>query len=646
MKLDVVEQLGETALLVPELINRGLAANDRLKYYLTLIQAAVAHATHPQQPFSNLRSEREASGISDASFDDLVGHSRAQADGLVCVPSARTIRTLLLADLAAMIKPIEAGGVEPGAEAGAAAAFRQRLQALEAALPVWDRDLVHPDDVAALTRVAGPSHDTVHQLVMDMHRELNRLQATVASESLDGARTYGLADTDRDLVRAFMRGVNQTAALKFDHPGLATTATRVGDRLSIQNDIGTTDAHVIVINVTGLAATVIYTDVHKRRAAFLRDLLSAAGADWEQRVAPGGVAYEMSVGRLTAADQPALEHFLTVLGSRLVFLIDWNKARKHLSRFVRKRDAIAVLRWAADNNVGHRAFLQAGDMRLIYTALERSARAQTRYGARLDELLGREPANLFLMAVLRIASDGLTNHRSIRLIQDEIEAELLTHLQTSERRTLTMAAEHAAIVATLAERLRQTLMRIKGGHRGTQAERAAVVAKTWETRADELVIRACRLRDQSAATNIAARLLVTADDVADALEETAFLLTLIPEKADDSGVAALTELADLVTRSTKEYVRCLEGARDLPREAARTDVQEVLVAIDRLVELEHQVDAAERAAKARLIEASHDFRELYVLSAVAHGFEEASDALARCSHRVRDYVLSSVSVPS
>jgi hypothetical protein len=30
MKLDVVEQLGETAVILPELINRGLAANDRL----------------------------------------------------------------------------------------------------------------------------------------------------------------------------------------------------------------------------------------------------------------------------------------------------------------------------------------------------------------------------------------------------------------------------------------------------------------------------------------------------------------------------------------------------------------------------------------------------------------------------------------
>jgi hypothetical protein len=153
MKAGVVEQLGETALLVPELINRGLAANDRLKYYLTLFQAAIMHAAQPEQPFSNLRAEREASGIADGSFDDLVGDSRAQPDGPVSVPSVRNLRTLLLADLATMLKPIEfvAGDLDAGRDV--AAAFRRRLQALESGLPRWERDLVRPDDVAALTRV-------------------------------------------------------------------------------------------------------------------------------------------------------------------------------------------------------------------------------------------------------------------------------------------------------------------------------------------------------------------------------------------------------------------------------------------------------------------------------------------------------------
>jgi hypothetical protein len=49
-----------------------------------------------------------------------------------------------------------------------------------------------------------------------------------------------------------MRGVNATRALKLDHPGLDTAATRDGARLLLQNDIGTNDAHVLVIQVEGL----------------------------------------------------------------------------------------------------------------------------------------------------------------------------------------------------------------------------------------------------------------------------------------------------------------------------------------------------------------------------------------------------------
>ena len=52
-----------------------------------------------------------------------------------------------------------------------------------------------------------------------------------------------------------MAGLNRTAPLKFDHPGLATTATRAGVRLVIQNDIGMTDAHVIVLHVEGLTVS-------------------------------------------------------------------------------------------------------------------------------------------------------------------------------------------------------------------------------------------------------------------------------------------------------------------------------------------------------------------------------------------------------
>jgi uncharacterized protein Yka (UPF0111/DUF47 family) len=118
----------------------------------------------------------------------------------------------------------------------------------------------------------------------------------------------------------------------------------------------------------------------------------------------------------------------------------------------------------------------------------------------------------------------------------------------------------------------------------------------------------------------------------------------VPATAGPEGVESLNALAEVVVRSTREYVRCLECARELPREPSRSDIEEVLVAVHHLLELEHESDGIERGVEAKLLSVCGDFRELHVLSAVAHGLEEAADALARCSLIVRDYVLSGVLV--
>ena len=43
-KIGIIEQLGESGLFLPELINRGLMARDKLKYYVSLLQAAHVYA--------------------------------------------------------------------------------------------------------------------------------------------------------------------------------------------------------------------------------------------------------------------------------------------------------------------------------------------------------------------------------------------------------------------------------------------------------------------------------------------------------------------------------------------------------------------------------------------------------------------------
>jgi hypothetical protein len=203
-----------------------------------------------------------------------------------------------------------------------------RLDAVLASLPDAADDLLDGVAIAAMTRVGSGESDSLHQLVMDLHKALNSLAAGLAEEKFSGASVYGLQAADRPRVVSFMAGVNRTAPLKFDHPGLGCTATRSAGRLVIQNDIGTTDAHVIVIHIEGLQAILTYTDVHPERVRFLRRMLSRFPVTWsgerseQQAAVVDGAAFALVTGQFTAKDECELCSYLEFLGSRLVFLIE------------------------------------------------------------------------------------------------------------------------------------------------------------------------------------------------------------------------------------------------------------------------------------------------------------------------------------
>jgi hypothetical protein len=638
-KADILEQIGERSLLLPGLINHGLAATDRLKYYVTLLQTAYAHAQSPGAHVPDLRNEREAAGVSEESLDEVVGASRMIGSATVHIPGARAILDRIFADVRQMLEPVTTAAAMHGELEERSGIYTRRLDEQLARAPACTDDQLPVSAVEALTRLTANGRDTIHQIAVDLQWELNRLQSSVCVELLDGAHVYGLADIDRQLVRAFMRGIHETAPLKHDHPGLQTTATRDRDHLSIHNDLDARDAHVVVVHVKELTATVIYTDVHHARARFLRELLEPQHMTWTDGA--NGHSFDISNGVYQAPDQAALERFLTAFGSRLVFLIGWNRARKRLARFVRKTDADALLKWSADHNVGHEAFLQAGDIRLIHTALARAASTQVQYGARLDEILGRDGAKCFLMSVLQIASSGVSRRSSPRLIDDEIEAELLMHLQRSDRTLLGAVTEHAMVLAGMVERIRQAIGQLRGRRTPADAARIAALIRTSKSDADTIMEKARRTIDGVAHARQLRRLLSEGTRAVKVLEEAAFTLTLMPEGMDTVVAALLDELADLASRAVREYVRCLEDARDLTRQTARPELERFLVAVDRLSTLEDSCAEAERAVRERIFRGpTLDFREVYVVSELTRQLNRAADLVVRSGLLVRDYVLT------
>jgi uncharacterized protein Yka (UPF0111/DUF47 family) len=632
-KIRIIDALGERALLLPALVNAALSANDRVKYLLTLLQTARQAAEHPGIAPSRLKSERIAAGVRAAEYDEVVAGASQTSAGQFHIPLAARIVAEAWHDVDEMLAPLTTAQAE---EAGK---FGSRLGALHVPDAESGLDL---EALRLLTSGDRASGDSLHLLVMDMHKALNRLQAGLASESIAGCQVYGIEAADRPLVEAFMLGVNATAPLKFGHPGLAATATRVGEKLVLQNDIGTTDAHVLVLHVSGRSATVTYTDVHLARLEFFQNLFAEWKVHWEDTRSRRDAGmedglYHLCVGRYRARSTRDLRAYLQHLGSRLVFLIDWNRARKRLRLFVPRRDALGLLRWAAAENLGHMGFLAAGGENLVYDAMRFAFGARLRPGARLDNLIGDERAVRYLQFVLRAAATGLLQGRPAKLIADEARAALAAEARSAEDALLESVVEHASLIQTLAASMRATL-----DEAANHPESLALLArraKEWESAADSELISA---RDAAAGeTPFLLGLLATADDIADELEDAAFNLSLAPVPAA-APLAALAQLAEPVALAAQELVKALLASAQVRHGAAQADIEDFLEAVHRIQALERKADQAQRAVKKTLLQQGGGFSELFPLLEAAQNLEEAADGLMRVALTLRGHALAEV----
>jgi len=642
-KKEMIKELGESQLLLPGLVNAALVANDRVKYYFTLLQTARSHAEHPERDVSDLKGERETAGIDNTFLDNVVAGTVKAGAGKYRLPFAGEVFASIRACLEEMMMPIVSRG-GAGAEDQKA-----RMGRLLEGLPAQGDEPVPEELVMKMTSGDRAAGDSLHILVMDLHKELNALQGELSKEVIEGARTYLLEDPDRELVKAFMTGLNRTAPLKFEHPGLGTTATRTGRKLVLQNDIGTTDAHVLVINVEELTVSIVYTDVHMARLLFFHGLFEKYPMKWEDTLSKRGGPqldsgmYHLSVGKFTAKDPAELRAFLGHFGSRLVFLIDWNRARKSFRNFLRKKDCIAALKWAADNDVGHMGFLKLGGERLIYEALELAARAPLRYGEPLYQVLGRERTLEYIQWVLKAATTGLLASRSHLLIQDEIKAELLRYFRSAHQGLMEICTEHASLTIEVATAVRDSLASIQRGGNASFISRTAKRAKRWESQADELVskVRGLSKRTESAAFFVA--LVTAADDATDFLEEASFFTTLAPSNPKSKGIhSELAGMAELAVKASQELLRALHAAQYVQKGCTREEMQDFLEPVDRVLSLERETDDALRRTQKTILKESSDFKELSVHLELARTIEESTNSFMKAVHIMRDHILESV----
>lgn len=642
-KLHIVEALGEARLALPQLTQRALAANDRVKYLFTLLQAGCEHAAHPERSVPDFSDERVAAGLSD-NQDPISPSACHMLEGAYRLDGASEFCRQVDAALQEMLAPLQVGE-QQGAED-----FADRLGKLRKQFLCGSDNSILPVQVELLTSGNPKRGDSAHLLVMDMHKALNALQTRISSLRIEGASAYDVDKSDHALIAAFMRGINRTRFLKFDHPGLGTTATRSGKCLVIQNDIGTTDAHVLVVHVEKRRVTLTYTDVHMQRLRFFRSLFETWEVHWgdtlsrEDHTTENGL-YHMCVGVFEASDPRQLEDYLAHLGSRIVFLIDWNRARKRLRPFLAKRAALELLKWAADNDCGHMGFLLAGTEQVILESLSGMAdQLPGNYGASLEELLGPESAMLFLRYVFRTSTDGLLGGRSEALIRDEIRAELANYLHAAQQDVLGIATEQACLIVELAAAVRDCLLSVAAGENGDIFPRLAARAKAWEHEADMLVIRARESAHRSGRAAFTCDLVERADDVADELEDAAFHMTLLNGDSwqESAWLEPLKSLSALVHAGGQYYLRAVVTLCQQRHIVVREDMQELLETIHRIVALERESDTVYRQVKVALVSTPIEAARFYAVSECARNLETASDQLMHVALTLRDYLLKNV----
>lgn len=639
MKSRIIEELGQAELMLPNLVAGALRANDQAKLRMSVLQAAVQHAHDPNNPPADLAAECGSAGVDAVATRTLVAGARVNGDGVIEAPGLAKLSEALLSDVTTMIDAVSAG------DAPAGKAAEERFAAIGASLDLGN-ERISEADIAKLTSVFDGETDSLHRLVMDLHKALNRLTAQCAEETVAGALTYGLGPDDKPLVAAFMRGLDRTRALKFDHPGLDTTAVRGDRRLIVQNDIGTTDAHVLVVSVEGLSVTITHSDVHEPRAKFFVGLFDPFAVKWNrlrQARAEGlaeGETFYLVTGRYEAESSETLKSFLEAVGAALVFLIDWNKARKALRKLVGNSDAIHVLDWAARHAVGHRAFLELGGTELVASAVRHAAPGRIGFGDELSDILGRKATLELLQSTLSLATDALRDGHSARSVRETIEVDLVRRIERTESALLTTIVRQLGLARDIASGIARDIA--AGRSRRSDAASNATRAKRIEEKADAIALDARQAIARTQANPTIAQLVDAAENSIDELEQAAFLVSLLPLELEPDLLEPLGELCAVAVSGTEAAIRGLEAAASLS-EGDSAESQDALAATARLVDLEHAADQAERTVTSLVLGGDAEHGRSMVVLELARALERASDRLALVGHLLHTYVMAGLS---
>jgi uncharacterized protein Yka (UPF0111/DUF47 family) len=309
-----------------------------------------------------------------------------------------------------------------------------------------------------------------------------------------------------------------------------------------------------------------------------------------------------------------------------------------LRSWVAKDDAARILEWAARQRFGHRAFLELGGNELIGTAVRNAAPARIGFGGRLDQALGRNAAVDFLKTAMRVSTEALSAGRSVRLVRDQIEADLVRHLERVDSALLAIVLRQVGLAHDVTAAIAQHIAALRAG-RLVNGALLTARAGLIERKADRIAIEARKEATRLDAGPIIEQLVDRVEEAVDELEQAAFIASLAPAGIDPSLLSALAGLCAIAKTATEAAASGLAAAIEVP-EGRRADSEDALDAVVRLMDAEHAADSRERDITARVFTGGFDVAISLSVLELARAIERATDRLAGFGHLLRRHIMA------
>ena len=167
-------------------------------------------------------------------------------------------------------------------------------------------------------------------------------------------------------------------------------------------------------------------------------------------------------------------------------------------------------------------------------------------------------------------------------------------------------------------------------------------ARRIEEKADKIAIEARNEIARFDADPTIEHLVNCIEEAIDELEQAAFISSLVPSEVAPDVLGPLAKLCSAAVSGAEAAAAGAAAAADVP-DGHRVDSEDALAAIGRLIDAEHNADAAERALTAIVLRGEFDLKTALSVLELARALERATDRLAGFGHLLHRHVLADLS---